>query len=145
MSFPTPPRGTGRHWRDDDQAGPADPRRGRYPRFEPADPPAPEPERYYPDEYGDVPTDPTMPAPLNQAPRRHVGEGTRRITVERAGQSRMPDMVVPRIYVEPDEQMDALRVRSLRWGIARDVVAVLVGLYLLGSWILPGVWRALGG
>jgi hypothetical protein len=57
----------------------------------------------------------------------------------------MPDMVVPRIYVEPDEQMDALRVRSLRWGIARDVVAVLVGLYLLGSWILPGVWRALGG
>jgi hypothetical protein len=44
-----------------------------------------------------------------------------------------------------DERLESLRRSALRWARLRDVVAVVVGLYLLGSWILPGVWRWLGG
>lgn len=61
------------------------------------------------------------------------------------GEPRYQDLVVPRVFVEPDEQMDELRRSALRWGRVRDVVAIAVGLYLLGSWLIPGVWRVLGG
>jgi hypothetical protein len=87
----------------------------------------------------DIPTDPTMAAPLNEAPRY----GHPRPAAYRSN-PRYQDLVIPRVVVEPDEQMDALRARSLRWGIARDVVVVAVGLYLIGAWALPPIMRFLG-
>lgn len=124
MTFPTPPRGSGRHWRDD--TPPASPTvRRRYLRDD--------------DEgAGDYPTDPTMTAPLNRVPPPDVYR-------QSGPASRYQDLVVPRVFVEPDEVMDRLRQRAFRWGIARDVVAVAIGLYLLGSWLLPPLWRAVGG
>jgi hypothetical protein len=84
-----------------------------------------------------------MRVPLNEAPAKPVGETTRRITVERAGEPRYQDLIVPRVYVESDG-MDELRRRSLRWGIGRDVLVCVTMVYLLASWILPTVTRWLG-
>jgi hypothetical protein len=53
-------------------------------------------------------------------------------------------VVVPRVFVEPDELMDKLRARALRWGIARDVLLVAVAVFLLASWAGPTVARWLG-
>lgn len=146
MTFETPPRGSGRgrHWRSD-QVPPAP--RGEYaarygPVGEPPEYPPDYPGRY--DDDSDYPTDPTMPAPLNQVPRPEAGQERRRIVVERANAPRYQDVVVPRVYVEPDEHMDALRQRALRWGIARDVMVIGTLLYLVGSWVLPAVVRLLG-
>lgn len=72
-----------------------------------------------------------MTAPLNQTPPQRGYQGT-----VRRPDPRTP--VVPRVYVEPDEQMDRLRRRALRWSIVRDIVAITVGLYLLASWLLTG-------
>jgi hypothetical protein len=57
---------------------------------------------------------------------------------------RVLDVVVPRVFVEPDEQMDKLRARALRWGIARDVMLVALAVFLLASWAGPAVLRLLG-
>jgi hypothetical protein len=89
----------------------------------------------------DTPTDPTMRVPLNLAPKNNAGSGTRRLPRD----VRHVDMVVPRVYLEPDEQIDRLRARSLRWSIARDMIAVVLGLYLLGAWVVLPMWRAMGG
>lgn len=51
------------------------------------------------------------------------------------------DLVVPRIFVEPDEQMDALRARALRMAIFRDVflvVFLIVATFYLGALIFGG-------
>ncbi len=87
----------------------------------------------------DFPTDPTMPAPLNRVPRRDVRRGDRP-----AMRQPTVDVVVPRVFVEPDELMDKLRARALRWGIARDVLLVAVAVFLLASWAGPTVARWLG-
>jgi hypothetical protein len=109
MTFPTPPRGSGRHWRDDAE------QRLLHTR--------------------DMPTDPSMPAPLNRAPQRPVRPGR---------EARYQDLVVPRVFVEPDEYMDGLRRRSLWWAIVRDIIVCAVGLWLIGSWALPPIMRVLG-
>jgi hypothetical protein len=107
----------------------------------------------------DTPTDPTMMAPLNSAPRAasDTGTGTRRMNyADRPGvdkrrrisddrPARYEDMLIPRIWIEPDEKMDQLRARALRVAIVRDVVLIVLGLYLLGSWVILPMWRALGG
>jgi hypothetical protein len=146
MSYSTPPRGSGRHWRrdeDDDRRYGNQPTRWSYQ----ADPPGV--SEYHPDETAaeqgyrheqDMPTDPTMPAPLNQAPRRDVGQDMRRIRIVQAHRAheaaRYQDMIVPRIYLEPDEQMDDLRRKAVRWGIARDVVVLALGVFLLIQWVI---------
>ena len=89
----------------------------------------------------DTPTDPTMRVPLNDAPREEARERRRRLLSE----VRHMDLVVPRVYLEPDERIDRLRARALWWSITRDMVAVCLGLYLLGSWVITPLWRALGG
>jgi membrane protein YdbS with pleckstrin-like domain len=58
---------------------------------------------------------------------------------------RYQDMIVPRVFVEPDEDMDRLRRRVWRWAIGRDVVLVAVGLLVIGHWVWPTVWSWLGG
>jgi hypothetical protein len=97
------------------------------PEISPDPPPV---ERYYPQE-DEMPTDPTMPMPLNFAPR-----GTGLVS------PRYQDLVVPRVYVEPDEALDKLRARALRWGIARDVLLVAALLYAVG-WMTRPLWSAL--
>lgn len=74
----------------------------------------------------DMPTDPSMRIPLNQAHPR-------------TPYSNRPDMVIPRVYVEPDEQMDDLRRSSLKWAVIRDRLAVLLILLLVGAITRP-VW-----
>lgn len=139
MSFETPPRGSGKHWRTEAPT-PSTPARERFRPGRSAGYPE-HGETYHPADDDDTPTDPTMRIPLNRAPRRDVGEGERRITVSRANGPRYQDMVIPRVYVEPDEAMDRLRQRAMRWGIIRDAVIVAVGVYLLLSWVLPAVVR----
>lgn len=75
----------------------------------------------------DMPTDPSMRIPLNRAPRNVPPE------------PRYQDLVVPRVFVEPDEQMDQLRQQSLRWAIWRDRLAVIVLLFTIG-WITRPAW-----
>lgn len=122
MTFPTPPRGSGRHWRGDE-----DPTRIRAPFVEPH------------------PSDTEMQPPMNLGERRDVGEERRRIYRSARDAARYQDLVVPRVFVEPDEQMDNLRRSAIRWGRWRDAVVIAVGLYLLGSWCLPPLWALLGG
>lgn len=81
----------------------------------------------------DMPTDPSLRIPLNRAPR------IRDKTTERSYQ----DLIVPRVFVEPDEHMDALRQRAMRWAICRDVLAVTIMLLVLG-WMMRPVWTFLG-
>jgi hypothetical protein len=149
--FPSAPRGRGRHWRDGGQPtryarGQADTTSGYLPRIED---PLPPDEPYPPEDDG---------------PRRDLGDGLYRVPVpgdpEALGpeisqtrlnrerripvpqQRRPPDLVVPRVYLEPDEIMDRLRMRSLRWGIIRDVVVIALGLFLLGRWVVVPVVQA---
>jgi len=49
----------------------------------------------------------------------------------RAAYSNRPDMVIPRIYVEPDEEMDALRRTRDRVACCRDVLLMVA----LAGWI----------
>lgn len=88
----------------------------------------------------DMPTDPGMRIPLNTAPR----PGPQHQAPARVEPS-YQDVVIPRVFVEPDEQMDGLRQQSLRWAIWRDRLAVVVLLMLIGwftrpVWILPVEW-----
>ncbi len=53
------------------------------------------------------------------------------------------DVVVPRVYLEPDERLDRLRVCAWRWAIARDVLAVIIGLYLVGVYVVRPLISAL--
>lgn len=126
MGFPTPPRGSGRHhWSDRGEPSPY--------RASSRDT-----GRYHPDDE-DFPTDPSMPFPLDEVPRQPARPGPVRPPPVPAAQ-----VVVPRVYVEPDEMMDRLRARALRFAITRDVIGCLVGLYLLGQWLGLPLWRALG-
>lgn len=149
MTYPPSPRG--RHWRED----PA-------PDADLYDPP-PERRRRYSTDYPpeDFPTDPTMVAPLNEAPplreyhppdappdstwrrgtRDMPGEQLRSIRVTRRVDPTPVDVVVPRIYLEPDEGMDRLRRRSLVWAIIRDVLASVTLMYLIGEWLLVPLIR----
>lgn len=137
MSYETPPRGSGRHSTDSragaDRAASlrrAAPLRPTDDRSRWRGPPPDDQDRYEAeaDNYG-MPTDPSMRAPLNLAPRHPAGGVS----------PRYQDLVVPRVYVEPDEAMDRLRCRSLRWAITRDVLAVLVLLYAIG-WMTRPLW-----
>lgn len=88
-----------------------------------------------------LPGDPEYTPP--PAPREH----TRPMNL--AGRSsvppkREPDLVVPRVYLEPDEAMDKLRARAFRWAIIRDVVIILVGGVLLWQWAVVPLFKALG-
>lgn len=76
----------------------------------------------------DMPTDPTMRMPLNQNPPRPR------------------DLVVPRVYIEPDEDADNLRRLRDKWAIARDILMCLflaVATYWLVASIVAG-WRSGG-
>lgn len=75
--------------------------------------------------YEEMPTDPSMPAPLNYAPRP-----------AQSVPGRYQDLVVPRVYVEPDEYMDHLRERAFRWAIGRDIIACIVGLLVIGWFVM---------
>jgi hypothetical protein len=57
-------------------------------------------------------TDPRAPIgpPLDYPPRREPS---------------YQDLVVPRVFVEPDEELDTLRIRSLRIAIVRDVLLII--------------------
>jgi len=115
MSYNTPPRGSGKHWRDDT------PRQGvRRPYVEPH------------------PSETEMMPPMNHEVRAPVPPRER---TYREGSTRYQDLVVPRIYLEPDPDMDDLRRSTYRWVRAASITAVAVGVYLLGSWIVPVVWR----
>lgn len=127
MMSDTPPYRAG--WVPRHSADPT-PREGRVPTPGRYSPPSPNPAdrwpsgEYYPSEddlptEDEMPTDPTLPAPLNFAPAGQVSP-------------RYQDLVIPRVYVEPDELLDRLRRRALRWAIARDVLAVIVLMYLIG-------------
>jgi hypothetical protein len=59
--------------------------------------------------------------------------------------SARPDLVVPRVFIEPDPDLDALHRSAMRWGRWRDVLVIAVCVYLLASWLGPPVWRAVGG
>lgn len=132
MTFETPPRGSGQH-RKGDATSPASERARRLRRPDPR-------VSYYPaDEDDDTPTDPTMRAPLNEVPIREVPP-RRPGGTEYRDLRQYQDLVVPRVYIEPDEDMDRLRVRALRWGIARDALAVLVLVYAIG-WLLRPLWQ----
>lgn len=80
--------------------------------------------------HDDMPTDPHMPAPLNYAPQASQ-------SVPRTYQ----DLIVPRVFVEPDEYMDRLRERAFRWAIGRDVIACVVGLLVIG-WLVMRILSA---
>lgn len=71
---------------------------------------------------------------MNHRPRRAVPPG-----------DSVTDLVVPRVYLEPDEVSDKLRARSWRWGIARDVVLVIVGGFLIFRWMLYPLWQLFAG
>ncbi len=56
---------------------------------------------------------------------------------------RYQDMLVPRVFVQPDPHMDDLRARALRMAILRDIFVImtsLVGLFYLGGLIVR--WAA---
>jgi hypothetical protein len=123
MSFQGPPRGSGRHWRDDT-------------------PPAGVPRRPYVEPH---PSDTQMSPPMNYQPDPAVGQERRRIIIERDDRPRYQDMIVPRVSLESDPAMEDLRRSTYRWVRAAAATVVFVGLYLLGTWTLPPLWSLLGG
>ncbi len=76
-------------------------------------------------------TDPRQPiAPI----RRHAAPRH-----EERREPSYQDMIVPRIYVEPDEAMDELRARSLRMALIRDVFLILFCMVAI-FWLAGGIW-----
>jgi len=153
--FPTPPRG--RHWRDD-RAEPTRYEPGRVrtdsgflPRIEeprPRDPVADSGGGLY---RVPVPGDPDPYPPEDDYHREDLGPAISqtRLRMNRPTGSPVPsrertDLVVPRVYLEPDEAMDRLRARASRWAIARDIVIIILGASLIFRWILTPLWQAMG-
>jgi hypothetical protein len=140
--FPTPPRGRGKHWRDYEG--------GEVTRYEPGRvdtsgylPRIQEPTRDV------VDSNPNLyrvdvPGPLRDPDpgRARVNSGDRRSVLHAEGRT---DLVVPRVYLEPDEWMDKLRARALRFAIARDVVLIIIGLSFMWRLVILPLWLALGG
>lgn len=71
-----------------------------------------------------------------------MNSGDRRSVLHAEGRT---DLVVPRVYLEPDEWMDKLRARALRFAIARDVVLIIIGLSFMWRLVILPLWLALGG
>jgi hypothetical protein len=143
--FTPPPRGKGKHWRGRErEAEPVAYRQGRAsgdPNFLPPLE-EPDPEADLPDGLYRVPTTPSdrtgygpaiSQTRMNRPPRMAVAQD-----------ERPADLVVPRVYVEPDEYMDRLRARALRWAIFRDLVVIVVGLFLISRWMVVPMVHALG-
>jgi hypothetical protein len=160
--FPTPPRGSGRgrHWQQGGeptryQRGLANTDSGFLPRIEEPYPPE-DPVESNPGLYRvDVPGDLRAPPGVVRGPGMDYREGIgpeisqdRLIRPVRASvpvEGRAPDLVVPRVYLEPDESMDRLRQRAWRWGIFRDIVVIILGLFLISRWMLYPLYQAFVG
>lgn len=155
--FTSPPRGRGRHWSDGREPtryerGVASTDSGFLPRID--DP--------YPAEDDDVVTSnpglyrvdyPGGRPAQRPSPTRPIGPDISQddLQVIRGVRASVPvkerpaDLVVPRVYLEPDEAMDKLRQRAARWAIARDVTAVIVGGYLIFRWMLYPLYLLIAG
>jgi hypothetical protein len=59
----------------------------------------------------------------------------------RAPEPSYQDMIVPRVFLEPDPTMDDLRIRALRLAIIRDIfliIFLMVGTFYLGALLFNG-------
>ncbi len=135
--FPSPPRGSGRHSRQPSQfergrtgnAGQVPPLFGR---GHVDDVTVTNPDLYR----VPVPGDPDFGEPpeiSREIPR--VVDPPRRESA---------DLVVPRVFLEPDEMMDRLRARALRFAIVRDAVWIVLGLALVVQWAVVPLLTTLG-
>lgn len=86
---------------------------------------------------------PDLPPIEETDPRGTVPAGYEPDPAKRTGYvSARPDVVVPRVYIEPDEELDRLREMRDKIAIFRDVllcIFLLVATLYLGS-VLSGLW-----
>lgn len=108
-----------------------------YPEFRRADQPptyergraAPRTAYVEPDQSG------YLPRIEDTDPRQPIGPPLR------APEPSYQDMIVPRVFLEPDPTMDDLRIRALRLAIIRDIfliIFLMVGTFYLGALLFNG-------
>lgn len=147
--FPSPPRGSGRHHRN---TSPPRYERGRPDVSSPGYlPPLQEPDDLVDSNPGLYRvTLPGEPGFEDQEHARNLGPAIDQVRLNQSRRRAVmddsrTDLVVPRVYLEPDEIMDKLRARALRVAVVRDVLVIVLGLALVWRWVILPLWTALGG